>query len=246
MISSRKISDNMEDYLIEPKHKSDDGDSIATKTLKSVLGELETSSSEDCSASKVILCNYYLDNADNEDDFLRGLALLKDLAEEGIPESQYRLGYEMLFSPDLFADEADIQSCAAKWLGKASDNGVIEARCFLGEMYAYGRGVEKDIKEAIRLLSSAAEHGMPYAQSALAHIYYYGNDVPVNRNEAYKWYSLAAEQSEGEAQFILGKMYYEGDTVKKDWNKALEYLKPALAKGYIDSRQMIDMIESCT
>ena len=45
---------------------------------------------------------------------------------------------------------------AAKWLRKASEQGVAEAQCFLGIMYSDGRGVPQDYVQAHKWLNLAA------------------------------------------------------------------------------------------
>ena len=183
-----------------------------------------------------------IENAEDELEFEKAFREILKLAEQGIPEAQYNVGYLMYMNPDLFGDDANQD--AALWFKKASDAGIPEAQRYLGQMYRDGEGVDRNIEEAIRLLSLASEHDLPYAQSALAHIYYFEKYGHVDKAKAYLWYSQAAMHGEGEAQYILGKMYYEGDLVPKNWKLALEFLEPALWKGYADSRRIIEEIKA--
>ncbi|WP_305801890.1 tetratricopeptide repeat protein, partial [Thiolapillus sp.] len=77
----------------------------------------------------------------------------------------------------------------------------------LGLMYANGRGVRQDFKEAVKWYQKAAEQGLPKAQVNLGLMYGEGQGVRQDFKEAVKWYRKAAEQGLTEAQIILGGMY---------------------------------------
>ena len=72
-----------------------------------------------------------------------------------------------------------------------AESGDAAAQRDLGLMYAAGRGVEHDDKEAARWLLLAAEQGEPSAQASLGFAYALGKGVSLDYVEAYKWLDLA-------------------------------------------------------
>lgn len=64
----------------------------------------------------------------------------------------------------------------------------------LGGMYANGRGVKRDLAEAVKWWSRAAEQGYAAAQFSLASLYEKGSGVARDPVAAHKWYSLAASR----------------------------------------------------
>jgi len=69
-----------------------------------------------------------------------------------------------------------------------------EAQAYIGSCYHDGVGLEKDIKEALRLYRLSAQQGNKYGQARLATCYHYGYGVPINLDEAERLYTLAANQ----------------------------------------------------
>ena len=61
-------------------------------------------------------------------------------------------------------------------------------------MYAIGRGVPEDDREAMKWFRAAAEQGIAAAQLNLGVMYANGKGVPEDDREAVKWYRAGAEQ----------------------------------------------------
>jgi len=70
-------------------------------------------------------------------------------------------------------------------------------------MYADGRGVEKNDREAFAWMVRAAEQGHARAQFNLGAMYETGRGVVKNKRDAVAWYRKAAEQGFAEAQARL-------------------------------------------
>lgn len=93
------------------------------------------------------------------------------LAEQGDPFAQYRLGRH-------FAQQEGRQAPqSVSWYKKAfvglhrlAEAGNGQAMYVLGVMYAYGRGVERDLSQARRWLTQAVEHKIAAAQPVLANL----------------------------------------------------------------------------
>jgi len=79
---------------------------------------------------------------------------------------------------------------------KKAEAGDAKAQFNLGVMYATGRGVRKDDKEAAKWYRKAAEQGDAKAQGSLGGMYYFGDGVPKDYASAYAWYKLAAYHGE--------------------------------------------------
>ena len=58
-------------------------------------------------------------------------------------------------------------------------------------MYLKGKGIKRDLREAVRWIKRSAESGYPKSQYALGLIYTRGLGVKQNKKEALKWYKLS-------------------------------------------------------
>lgn len=82
--------------------------------------------------------------------------------------------------------------------------GSARANWMLGEMYANGTGVARDVPRGVRYLERAAESNIPQAQLLLSRIYSYGDGVQKDLVRAHLWLSLAAAQGRSEGAGLLG------------------------------------------
>lgn len=74
----------------------------------------------------------------------------------------------------------------------AAEQGIKEAQHNLGVMYANGRGVVKDDKEAVKWYRMAAEQGYAAAQSNLGIMYAAGLGVVQDSILALMWFNIAS------------------------------------------------------
>ena len=93
-----------------------------------------------------------------------------------------------------------------EWYLKIAEQGDDVAQSELGKMYALGKGVRKDYKEAVRWFRKAAEQGLKYAQADLGSMYAKGWGVPKDFIQAYMWYDLASKSGYDLARSNLGKL----------------------------------------
>ena len=77
-------------------------------------------------------------------------------------------------------------------------------------MYENGKGVVKDVTEAVKWYRKSAEQGDARAQSNLGIMYETGKGVSKDIAEAVKWYQKAAKQGYRDAQENLIRL-------KKSW-----------------------------
>ena len=123
-------------------------------------------------------------------DYKTANRLLKPLAEQGSPKSQYNLGLMYALGQGVRQDYVE----AVKWYRKAADQGDAAARYNLGLMYALGQGVAQDHAIAAMWYRKAADQGDASAQFNLGLMYGMGQGVPQDYVQSYMWFTLAASQ----------------------------------------------------
>ena len=101
--------------------------------------------------------------------------------------------------------------------------------------YDYGRGVPKDVAQAVVWYRKAAEQGEADAENDLGLMYLKGRGVPQDLAQANAWFRKAAEQGEAEAQRNLGAMYAQGQGVPRDSVEAYKWY--TLAASHLDDAQ---------
>jgi len=109
--------------------------------------------------------------------------------------------------------------------------GAPEEQWQIGLKYRDGRGVEKDMKEAVKWFSSAALKGHPIAQRDLGTMYRRGLGVKKNDEEAAKWFRKSANQGYMKAQRDLGIAHQFGRGVPKDEAEAVRWYRKAADQG---------------
>ena len=85
----------------------------------------------------------------------------------------------------------------------ASAQGNIQAKNNLAFCYQKGRGVHKDVKEAIRLYEEAAAGGHASAQYNLGYCYWYGEGVKTDKNRAIELFKQSADNGNAKAAQML-------------------------------------------
>lgn len=88
-------------------------------------------------------------------------------------------------------DRADLKSALGAWLPQA-EQGDLEARVIVGEIYERGIGVTPDYAEAARWYRLAADAGSKRAQINLGYLYEQGLGVTSDPVAALDWYRRAA------------------------------------------------------
>ncbi|HEV3239955.1 MAG TPA: tetratricopeptide repeat protein [Casimicrobiaceae bacterium] len=156
-------------------------------------------------------------------DYVTAAHELRQLAERGNAEAQYRVGLMYEFGKGYDADMAQ----AIIWLRKAAAQGHVAAEVELGVIYTTGDGVPRDYVQAVGWFRKAATQGNATAQYNLGMMYAKGQGVPVDDAQAVAWFRKAAEQGFALALFYLGVAYENGEGVAKD--EVLAYAHHALA-----------------
>ena len=116
-------------------------------------------------------------------------------------------------------------------LTQSADQGDAVAQNKLGEMYQYGRGVDKNLYEAMILFRMAAEQGYAPAQHNLGWVHESGYGIGKDQQEAVKWYRKAALLGYVRSQASLALMYSNGKGVLRDMAMAAKWYQMAADRG---------------
>ena len=112
---------------------------------------------------------------------------------------------------------------------------VPETQCRIGNCYAEGKVVAKDMAEAVRWYRKAADQGYADAQCWLGKRFtnYY---VIGEKQQAAMWYRKAAEQGHVVAQHELGILYMRGaGGVTNNYAEAVRLFRKGAESGYARS-----------
>ena len=147
-----------------------------------------------------------------------------------------------IFFPAMAAQTSAIDPAL---LAKAN-SGDAASQVQVGECYASGQAVTRDLKQAAEWYLKAAEKGDTSGEVHLAALYRDGGkNFPRDMAQAAEWYRKAAEHGDVAAQATLGVLYSIGQGVPQSNVEAYYWLDLAAAvKGpnqekYAANRQLI-------
>lgn len=129
---------------------------------------------------------------------------------------------------------------ALEWLNRAAAEGLPNSIYFLGTMYRYGLGVERDEAKAVSLFIKSAEKGFVRAQYNLAEAYLNGTGVEPSTDEAFRWLRAAAEGGSPKAQYRMAAHFAEGQGDGTNLVEALKWCLLAARHGHPVARDTLD------
>lgn len=171
----------------------------------------------------------YIQGDGVEKDEREGLRWLKMSAEKGYDRARPILQRAGKVEADLTARRQDVRNLDAD--RKAAEAGDASAQFTMGSRYEDGRGVDRDMKEAIDWYRKAAANGNVEALAYLGVIYDRGRGVKQDDAEAATWYRKAADKGHGRAQFALGVFNLYGRGMPKNKDEARAWLERARDSG---------------
>jgi hypothetical protein len=118
---------------------------------------------------------------------------------------------------------------AAELWRPLAEKGDPRAQYLLGDLYAEGKGVERNDTAAFMWYQRAANQGEPRAQYNLGASYAEGSGVRKSDVDAAKWFERAANQGMPFAQLNLGLLYAAGNGVRQDNVEAFKWLELAFS-----------------
>ena len=160
-------------------------------------------------------------------DTAAALELLEPLAEDGDARAQLRLG-ELLESIGESEQAVELFTLAV-------DQGSVEARTRLGDVYRMGRGLPPDVDQAVALYRAAADDGWSEAEYKLGVCHETGYGMGQDYAMAAVWYGRAARQGESAAQYRLANLYFFGLGVPENPQQALGWYRRAARQGERDA-----------
>jgi len=132
-------------------------------------------------------------------------------------------------------------SKAASLFKILSDQGNLDAMNYMGTIYWYGHGVEKNEKISMEWFTKAANLGFSKAQYNLFEIY----NATKNYELAFEWLEKAAENGDSEAQFNVGVYLFFGMGIKENKKEAIKWIKKSADNGWSEAKKVInDLRES--
>ena len=121
-------------------------------------------------------------------------------------------------------------------LRTAAASGDHSAEFEIAARYAEGRGIARNMDEAVRWLERGASAGFAPAQFRLAAIYEKAEGVRKDLIQARRLYTAAAEKGHAKAMHNLAVLYAEGFDGRPDYRAAAHWFRRAAAYGVADSQ----------
>lgn len=148
------------------------------------------------------------------------------------------MGVEYLYSWAAMQFSEKNKECyefAVKCYKLAAAQGYGQALNALGELYAEGEFVEKDMQKAFDCYIRSAEKGYDEAYCNLGYFYLYGINCDIDYKKAYEYFSRGATIGYNDSYinclYELGDMYMHGSYVDENPNVAFNYYTTALRKA---------------
>ena len=138
----------------------------------------------------------------NDHDYEKAISTFKTFGKSKMPLAKTM---EAIVMADKENPKANPKK-AIKLLKDAAKTDAL-AQFTLGKMLESGEGTEKDMKEAVALITKAAEAGMPEAQCYLGDMYYEGRGVAQDYTQAVALYKQALSQSQLSQASEIGRAH---------------------------------------
>jgi uncharacterized protein len=153
---------------------------------------------------------------------------LRNRAEHGDIDAQFRLGYRLAFSRVRTLRKP---SEAIKWWRKAALQEHTRAQYFLGVSYDRGSGVRKNLKKAMGYYLKAAKKGHAEAQYNIGLGFRDGDGVPKNSKAAAYWLYNCALQGDADGQRDYGYCLFHGIGTDENPVEAIRWYRKAAKQG---------------
>jgi TPR repeat protein len=137
-----------------------------------------------------------------------------DAAREAVRSGDYKKSLELLLP-----------------LAEAGD---VDALGNVGNMYAFGQGVEKDIDKAYSYWLRASEKHLGTAMGNIAVLYVTGQgSITKDISKAAQWYKRAAEHRHAPSMLTLSSIYMNGEGLERDKPRGLAWASLAATNSRI-------------
>ena len=133
------------------------------------------------------------------------------------------------------ADDAKMLAAVVEKTRAAAAKGDAAAQFRYAEMLRDGRGVAKDMREAVTWTRKAADGGLAAAQCQMGLFYMNGIGVGRDEDKAVEWLGKAAAQNHMQAQYNLG-IHYAKFSDREAQRLAVKWLKEAVKGDSADAQ----------
>lgn len=145
---------------------------------------------------------------------LWGMHYYRKAANLGQPDAQMIIGVQQVMDGIEEKPGSPAQNLAyveaVKWLKRAAEQDVAEAKYWYGDMLVKGLGTEKDEVKGRQLIKEAAEAGNPNGQAMYSALLWQGlAGISKDLVSAYKWMYLAAMGGNESAPILLRRIASE-------------------------------------
>lgn len=120
---------------------------------------------------------------------------------------------------------------ALPYLQRAAKNGSLVALDFLGYMYEFGKGVERNYSIAMNLYKKGEARNYSPCLRSIGRLYKEGHGVTKNPETAYSYFLKAAEQEDGDGEYYVYHAKRYGEGTEMDLPGALMYAERAANHG---------------
>ncbi|KTC85900.1 tetratricopeptide repeat protein [Legionella drozanskii] len=156
-----------------------------------------------------------------------------DAAKGGNALAQYTLGIHFLDSRDQ-----NSKKLGAIWLTKAAEQGQIDAQAKLGELYANGTGVTRDMGKAVELLTKAASQNSTAAMVTLGELAIKQNQMDTGKD----WLTKAANAHDVRAEMALARLYSDPKSASFNLQTGFMWTLQAAQNGSVEAQQTLALL----
>jgi TPR repeat protein len=174
----------------------------------------------------LILVLLFQEGCENKDEMT---AAIKERADRGDSEAQWRLGVNLLTGNTT----DDTKAAAFQWISKSANHGNRIGEFWLGKLYWTGQGTETNRSEALHWIQKSAEKGLADAETWMGKAYLNGDGLNQSYKQAQSWLKRAAEHNSASGQYELGLLYtHHHQDMPWDFKKAQIWITKAANRGY--------------
>jgi TPR repeat protein len=173
-------------------------------------------------------CEWFFGLPGEERAKTMGIRLLKQSAEMGHSDGQYRYGRWVLYGEK--GCEKDPQS-GTEYLRGSAEQGNSWGEAEYGNCLLVGLGVERDIAQGMKYVERSAGKSNPRGQALLGACLENGIGIEKNLTRAVDYYRDSANQGNSDGECNFGRCLEYGIGIEKDLIRAADYYRLSAEQG---------------
>ena len=158
-----------------------------------------------------------------------------------------------------------LYSGVLKMVESYADDGNTPAQIFLADMYNYGWGVQKNVKQAMKYYEMAGKSGDVYSQFMYIDLVLGSQDYSQEKkldsrkaeeffdrgiklygekrfNDAFELFCLSSQQGHAGAAFMIGHMFEYGQGRDKDLEAARSWYQETANRGHVGAKKVLERL----